>query len=100
MFSESARDQHRLPGINLGTGCVSLPYPATAGYLKGQANAERSTSNAQRRTAESAFRIRCSALGVERFLLLSLQLGRVCSRFSKLRREDLADAFPVDQMSQ
>src|ERR1700751_4394130 len=100
MFSNSPRRRNRLPGTNLGTGHVSLPFSATAGYLKRQANAERSTSNAERRTAESAFQIRCSALGVERFLLLSLQLGWVCNRFLKLHREDLADAFVVGQMLQ
>src|SRR5882724_2956614 len=82
MFSESARDQHRLPRVNLGPRHVSLPHPATASDIINVGGTLASRPSRRSHT------------------LTHLQLTLVYSRSLKLRREDPADAFSVDQMSQ
>ena len=80
MFSSSPRHRNRLPRADLGTRNVPLPDSTTAGSV-----------------------ISVAAL-YERRLVRPLQFNLpsalVYIRFLKLRREDRADAFSVDQMSQ
>ena len=84
MLSRSPRHWNRLPGINLGTGYVSLPDPATAGEIM----IWDGPRCAERRGAEAAR------------TFVNPLAAPVCNRFLKSRREDPADAFSVDQMSQ
>ena len=85
MFSNSPRHRNRLPRINLGTGHVSLPHPATAGGVTRTILSASETAVASQAGLPAP---------------LNLPPALVYSRFLKLHREDRADAFSVDQMSQ